>query len=106
VGLVTVNTPTETVSETYLGQSISSVSGGSGGSGFGYQFGAGIKYNFTERLGFTVNVAYTGSSISYTGYTGSEAGYGGGAYSYTNTTLKSTMSLGLLTATVGIALNL
>jgi hypothetical protein len=104
-GLVTANTPTETETESAGSASQTYTSSGNGGSGFGYHFGAGIKYNFNDKMGLTFNLAYTGASISYTGYT--ETGSGSlGNSTFTNTTLKSTMSTSLLTATVGIAFNL
>lgn len=102
VGLVTANTPTITVGEN---NNVTSTYSGKGGSGFGYQFGAGIQYNFSESLGMMVNIGYTGSSISYTGYTQSQTNPAL-SWTYTNTTLKQTMSMGLITATIGLAINL
>jgi hypothetical protein len=106
VGLVTCNTTTITYNNGASGAFAgSSTSSGNGGSGFGYQVGAGIKYNFTDKMGLLVNVGYTGSSVAYTGYT-QVSDFGNNSQTYTNTTLKSTMALSILTTTVGIAFNL
>src|SRR6185312_15108676 len=101
LGLVTVNRPTET--DNFTGGSFESK--GNGGSGFGYQFGAGVQYNMNDALGLTFNLAYTGSIIGYTGYTQTST-FGSTTNTYTNTTLKQTMSFGMLNATVGVAINL
>ncbi len=101
VGLVMANTPTETETTTFSGQTATDVFSGDGGSGFGYQFGAGIKYSFSSAIGLLVNVDYAGSTLSYTGYTDNQTSPFG-SFTYKNTTLKSTMSLGIITTTVGI----
>ncbi len=104
VGLVTGNTPTQTESETAGSSNETIVTSGKDGSGFGYHFGAGIKYNFSDKMGLTVNAGYTGSSIAYTGYTDTESGVFSGTH--TNTTLKQTMATSIVSVTVGLAFNL
>lgn len=105
VGLVTTNASTQTETNGASGGAAESFTyTGNAGSGFGYNVGAGIKYNFNDKMGLLVNVDYLGSSISYTGYKESDSGFFSG--SVTNTTLKSTMALGMINATVGIAFNL
>lgn len=107
VGLVTANRPTMTRTSTYGGQSYTDEYSGKGASGFGYQLGAGIVYSLNDNMGLTVNLAYTGSSVTYTGYTSVGPNpFTGSTVTTTNTTLKQTMSLGLLTASVGLAFNL
>ncbi|HVA97397.1 MAG TPA: outer membrane beta-barrel protein [Bacteroidia bacterium] len=103
VGLVTANLPTGTAAAND-GSGETLITSGNGGSGFGYQLGGGIKYNLSDKMGLTVNIAYTGSTINYTGY---KYVYSGPYNATTiNTTAKRTMSTGLLTTTVGIAFNL
>ena|ERR1700739_3619584 len=101
VGLITCNTPTST----YTDGSYSDVQSGNTGSGFGYQFGAGIKYNFNSSMGLLVNVDYAGATINYTGYTDDQT-LGSTSTTHTNTTLKQTMGYNNITASVGIAFNL
>ena len=101
VGLITCSTPTTTASA----GSFSDVESGDAGSGFGYQFGAGIKYNFSSSLGLLVNVDYAGATITYTGYTDDQT-LGSTSTTHTNTTLKQTMGYNNITASVGIAFNL
>lgn len=104
VGLVTVNRPTMTFTQPFLGQTETYQRSGKGSSSFGYQIGAGIVYGINDNMGLTINLAYTGTTANYTGYTETESGPMSGTN--TNTTLKQSMSLGLLTATVGLAFNL
>jgi hypothetical protein len=80
------------------------VSTGNGGIGFGYQFGAGIKYSLNNCIGLTFNVAYTGSSITYIGNTYTDSGVI--AYTTANPGHKQIMMLGLLTTSVGIEFDL
>jgi hypothetical protein len=101
LGLVTANRPT--ITDTYTGGS--STQSGSGASGFGWQLAAGIQYNFNDNMGLTVNIGYTGATVNYTGYNASGTS-GSFTYNVTNTTLKQSMSVGLLTASVGLAFNL
>ncbi|HXB11052.1 MAG TPA: outer membrane beta-barrel protein [Bacteroidia bacterium] len=102
VGLMMANTPTGTTTETIGSQTATGVYSGNGGSGFGYQFGAGIRYNFTDMIGLLVNVDYAGSTLSYTGYSYKQTSpYFN--YTVTNTTLKATMALGLITTAVGVS---
>jgi hypothetical protein len=98
VGLITCNTPTST----YTNGSYSDVQSGNTGSGFGYQFGAGIKYNFSSSMGLLVNFDYAGATINYVGNTDVNSIIG----THTNTTLKQAMGYNLITASVGIAFNL
>ena len=101
-GLVTANTPTETFTTTVFSTTATSVTSGNSGSGFGYQFGAGIKYNFSDNVGLLFNVDYAGSTIAYTGYTVAST-FGSSSSTHENTTLKSTMDLGIISTTLGVA---
>ena len=105
VGLITCSSPTFTSSGTFFGSTVTDVQSGNDGSGFGYQFGAGIKYNFTSSMGLLVNVDYVGSTITYTGYKDVQTS-GSNSTTTTNTTLKQTMGYNNITASVGIAFNL
>ncbi|MEO6883391.1 MAG: hypothetical protein ABI199_05120 [Bacteroidia bacterium] len=105
VGLVTANMPTETINGYFDTETVS----GNGGIGFGYQLGAGLKYNLSDKIGLTFNVAYTGASICYAGYSDAQIGtyQSGTSFNYTKTyTTKSTMPIGLVTSTLGLAFNL
>jgi len=101
VGLVTANAPT--VTTTFSGGSV--VSSQPSTSGFGYNFGAGIKYNFNEKMGLLVDLGYTGATETYTGYTYVQ-NYGSSTLTTTNNGHKAIMNVGIFTATVGIAFNL
>lgn len=106
VGLMTCNTTTMTYNNGQSGAlAANGTYSGNGGSGFGYDFGLGIKFNFNDKMGLLVNLDYAGSSIAYTGYVESTTDTFGSS-TYTNTTLKSTMAVGLFTASIGIAFNL
>jgi hypothetical protein len=106
VGLVTSNATVITETNGQSGGAEASFTRtGNPGSGFGYNFGAGIKYNFNDKMGLLVNVDYLGSTLSYTGY-GQSSTFFGTTSSTTNTTLKQTMALGMVNASVGIAFNL
>ncbi|HSY75649.1 MAG TPA: hypothetical protein VK890_02265 [Bacteroidia bacterium] len=100
VGLVTASYPTSTITD----GSFTDVTTASNASAFGYHFSAGIKYNFSDKLGLAVDLGYTGSSLTYSGYTDTQTA---GSNTTTSTSgHKGTMALGLLTASVGIAFNL
>jgi opacity protein-like surface antigen len=101
VGLVTVNRPTTTI--TFAGGT--DVTSGNGASGFGYNFGAGIKYNFTDKIGLLIDLGYTGTTANYTGYTDVQTS-GSFSGTTTNTGSKSNMNVAIFTATAGIAFNL
>ena len=106
VGLVTANATVETETNGQSGASeFSYTYTGNSASAFGYNVGAGIKYNFNDKMGLLVNVDYLGSTLTYTGYSESQT-YFGSTSSHTNTTLKQTMALGMVNATVGLAFNL
>ncbi|HWY99052.1 MAG TPA: hypothetical protein VNY36_08210 [Bacteroidia bacterium] len=107
VGYVASGAPTATQSNGQSGSSGYSVTNTAdgGGSGFGYNFGAGIKYNFTDKMGLLVNVDYLGSSLLYTGYKVS-GNYYGFNVDGSHPTIKTAMALGILNASVGLAINL
>ncbi|HTB06580.1 MAG TPA: hypothetical protein VK806_06455 [Bacteroidia bacterium] len=109
-GMVTNTFPTITQSGSttvpFFGtQTYSSVYSRKSGSGFGYSISAGARYNLTDAIGISLNVAYTGSSIAYTGYT-QVTNYNSNSSTYNDTTLKTTLSLSILTATVGVCYSL
>jgi len=106
VGLVTSGGPVATETNGQSGgAAFSETVTSNAGSGFGYNFGAGIKYNFSEKLGLLVNVDYLGSSILYTGYKTSTT-FGSLSGDGNHPTIKTAMAMGAVNATVGLAINL
>ncbi|MGP8217417.1 MAG: hypothetical protein ACLQQ4_17755 [Bacteroidia bacterium] len=94
-------TQTETNGQSGALSTSETVTGNMGG-GFGYNIGAGIKYGLSGNMGLLFNVDYLGSSVGYTGYKESwSPSIGNG--STTNTTLKQTMSLGMINISIGLA---
>ena len=53
-------------------------------------------------IGLTFNVDYAGSTIAYTGYTVTST-FGSSSSTHENTTLNSTMDLGIISTTLGVA---
>jgi hypothetical protein len=104
VGLVTVSPPKTTDSYTAFGSTSTTVTTTNPSSGFGYQGGIGIKYNFSDKMGFTVDVAYTGNAASFPG-SSSTTTVGSSSSSSTSSSVGS-MSLGILTTSIGLAFNL
>lgn len=100
VGLVTVAYPEITctahdTSYTYDFQ---------GGSGFAYDLGAGVEYNFSKRFAAALNINYMNANIQYNGFsiTGTIPGYYPAYYSSPTDVL--TMPTGILKITAGAIL--
>ena len=103
VGLTSVNYPTLSYSYSFFGSPISETITVKSSSGFGYNFGAGIKYMVTDMVGLHFNVCYAGCSASYPSYTAT-ASDGTNSSSQTHNTAMA-MSLSEIQVTVGASID-
>ena len=76
------------------------------GSGFGYNFGANLEYNFSKSLAASFNVNYMGADIKYTGFTWTLSTPGYYPFVQDHPTDVLTMQTGILKITVGVVLRL